>query len=151
MSVSGVGKGSQTVEWEVTLPVALTNAAGETHLDDFTTPVIPDSAVPGLLGLRSIEAKRGLIDTWSDPPLLICCGPGGYKIELIPGSRQYPLGRAPSGHLILPTSDFDKVDREPGRQPRERALGSTAELMHLPAVMEHAPPLDEHTAATHMG
>ena len=147
MSVSGVGKGAQTVEWEVNLPIAITDHDNNTTLHDFTTPVIPDSDVPGLLGLQSVQRLRGVIDTFSDPPRMFCCGPGGYEIKLSPGSSTFPLFAAPSGHLILPTSEFDKINAPTGNEPRERALGPQAdEPMHLQATaqpMEHGPPLPE--------
>ena len=154
MSVSGVGKGAQSVEWEVTLPIAVTDSDDRTLLDDFTSPVIPDSDVPGLLGLCTIQRLRGLIDTFNDPPKLYCCGPGGYEIKLSPGSREFPLFGAPSGHMILPTSEFDKINKQPGDQPRERALATPDEPMHLQATAsssrEHGPPLDENEAAVQM-
>ena len=155
MSVSGVGKGAQSVEWEVTLPIAVTDDRGDTRLDDFKTPVIPDSDVPGLLGLQSVQRLRGVIDTFENPPKLYCCGPGGYEIKLSPGSRTYPLYPAPSGHLILPTSEFDKVSKDSANQPRERALDPhNDEPMHLQATSSISraggPPLDESEASVHL-
>ena len=151
ISVSGVGKGSQTVDWEVTLPVAITHLDEGTKLDDFLTPVIPNSPVPGLLGLRSVQSKRGIIDTFSDPPKMYFCGPGGYEIKLSPGSSTLPLYAAPSGHLILPMSEFSRVDGTDGN--REKALQPQPSDLHLPTSIKptttdnddesRAPPLDE--------
>ena len=155
LSVSGVGKGAQQVEWEVTLPIAVTDEDEHTTLDDYSTPVIPDSDVPGLLGLESIQKLRGVIDTYSNPPKLYCCGPGDYDIKLSPGSKTFPLFPAPSGHLILPTSEFNKIDGNSSDQPREQALHPARdEPMHLQALMrelrEQGPPLDEVEATVQM-
>ena len=138
MSVSGVGQGAQAVEWEVTLPITMTTRRRdeeETELSKFTTPIIPNSKVPGLLGLRTIQKMRGLIDTFSEPPLMMFCGPGNYRLELPAGSKTIPLARAPSGHLIMPTSDFDRLDKNPERRPREQALRpGEDDITHLPAM-----------------
>jgi hypothetical protein len=133
LNVSGVGNGSQRVEWQLTVPVAITELNHGTLLDDFTVPIIPNSDVPGLWGLDSISAKRGLVDTFSDPPKMYLCGPGGYKVELSPGSRTYELARAPSGHLILPTSEFDKVRKKDDNMLKQHVMTEpNLSTMHLP-------------------
>ena len=77
------------------------------------------------------------------------CGPGGYEIKLSPGSRTFPLCTAPSGHLILPKSEFDRIDNNPNAQPREKALQEKPSILHLPFAETHGPdaPLDESLAS----
>lgn len=113
LTVSGVGKESQDCVWEVTLTIVVEESDRGPTLDDYTAPVIPGSAVPGLHGLKSIKEKRGLIDVFSNPPKMCLCGPGGYEIKLSPGSRTLPLAQAPSGHLILPLDNYNSLKRNP--------------------------------------
>jgi hypothetical protein len=114
IKVSGVGNGSQEVEWEITTPITITAADGdeeEAELGDYTAPIIPGSNVPGLWGLKSIRDKRGLLDTFSVPPRMYLIGPGDYELKLPPGSKTVMLEDAPSGHLLMPVSDFSKLNR----------------------------------------
>ena len=74
----------------------------------FDTPVLhsePERFVPGLWGLNS-QQRRNLIDTGGNIP-----GPGGFMIQLSPGSRAIRCEHAVPGHMILPTSEFSKVKK----------------------------------------
>jgi hypothetical protein len=54
-----------------------------------------------------LTAKRAIIDTVNSE--LILCGPGGCQLIPSPGSERFKLKRAPSGHLLLPVSDFKRA------------------------------------------
>ena len=97
--VEGVGKSSQSTCTEVVVPVATQHGPGL-----YQAPMIPNSALPALLGLTSIEAKSGVLDTRMKK--LICPGPGGLEIRCSPGTIIYDLEKAESGHLLLPASEF---------------------------------------------
>ena len=47
------------------------------------------AALPGLLGLETLEAKRAILDCGRQQ--LIILGPGDVKLVLPPGSRTIPL------------------------------------------------------------
>ena len=111
LEVKGVGKGSQTCNWEVVAPIALPKSNGDTTLNRYTAPVVPNSGVPGLLGLRSMMKMRSLIDTVNKK--LYFLGPGDLRIEdvLPPGTESFRLEQSPSGHLLLPISNYQDIAR----------------------------------------
>ena len=136
-----MGKHPQSISWEVELPAAVTDEEGDTSLADFTCPVLTDSDVPGLMGLCSLTNKRGLLDTFQDK--LYFCGPGSYQITLSPGSRTFKLARAPSGHLVLPISEFTKLAKDKKNETRESLLREPPhDRLHL-----HSEPLLSDTSA----
>ena len=128
MHVQGVGNGSQKCEWEATLPIALPRSDGSHSIEAYTAPVVPGSQVPGLLGLRSMIKKRAVIDTIGMK--LYLAGPGGISITASPGTEIFELEQAPSGHLLLPISNFRAAlaSREAGRD----RLVSPPMHIHLP-------------------
>ena len=129
MSIQGVGEGSQKCEWTATIPAAvrtavpptaLSNTTGEptdigTRLMKFEAPVVEGSGtdLPGLIGLLSIEGKRGVIETGA-PQFMTFPGPGGYKIDWAPGAIHLPLTKAPSGHLCVITDRYDELESQTG-------------------------------------
>ena len=84
------------------------------------------STLPGRLGLRTIENKRGVIETTPEQAFLTFPRPGGYKILWEPGALHLPLTKAPSGHLCLELDHFYRLDNKPGVPPREMTLLSGA-------------------------
>ena len=109
LSVEGVGKEANTTSDEVTLPICLEDGATGTY----TAPVIPSSPLPALLGLNTISKLKGLIDTHNKQ--IIFVGPGGYKLQLSPGSKLYKLHSAPTGHLMLPCQSWKQAKISPGK------------------------------------
>ena len=104
-SIEGVGKSANEVTHRATVPIAL--ATGNTGT--FTTNVVRQSPLPGLLGLEPMIKQHTLLDLHTGR--MICVGEGGYKLDLSPGSTVHKLERARSGHLILPTTEWDKVKK----------------------------------------
>ena len=104
LHVSGVGKQSQTADRALTinfgLPPTADGNSGIPWKCSYTAPVIAGSNLPLLLGLKSLMAKRALLDTHGR--LLIIPGPGGVEIKCSPGTVALQLEMSESGHLILP-------------------------------------------------
>ena len=100
-TVGGVGRHAQVCRKRVRHPIALDGGESGT----FEAPEIPDSDVPALLGLRALSEHRVLLDVANRR--LYRVGPGGYKLQLSPGSTMNKLETATSGHLMLPCSEFD--------------------------------------------
>ena len=67
-------------------------------------PIVPNSELPGLLGLHSMRNARALLDM--STLRMHLCGPGDIRYDLPPGSTSYQLEIAPSGHLVLPCGEF---------------------------------------------
>ena len=104
LSVMGVGNGNQTCTHNCTIHVALTQLDGTGSVGTYTTPVVANSKLPGLLGLNTMRKNRGVLDMINLQ--LHMCGPGDVQVTLPPGTKSYQLEVSPSGHLVLPCSNF---------------------------------------------
>jgi hypothetical protein len=104
LSVTGVGTGGQTCEYDCTTSVVLRDVNGEYVDASYTAPTVDNSELPLLLGLQALIANRCILDF--NTMQLHMCGPGGAQLNLSPGSRSFPTEQAPSGHLVLPCCDF---------------------------------------------
>jgi len=100
-TVGGVGRQAQVCRQKVMHHIALEGGEHGT----FEAPEIPDSEVPALLGLRAMREHRALLDVYNRR--LYRVGPGGYKLQLSPGSSMNELEVSNSGHLMLPCSEFE--------------------------------------------
>ena len=109
LSVEGVGQKANEASNGVTVPICLEDGS----TGNFKSAVIPNSELPALLGLSSISKLKGLVDTHHKQ--IIFVGPGGYRLQLSPGSKAYPLYSAPTGHLMLPCQCWDKAKVKPGQ------------------------------------
>ena len=56
-----------------------------------------------------MQEKDSVIVLRKGKEFLAFPGPGGYKIEWSPGTRLLPMTTAPSGHLVVPCDNFDRV------------------------------------------
>ena len=99
LNVQGVGNGSQACNFKLHCPIAIPHSDGTAHLHKNSSPIVEGtgSDLPGVLGLRSVETDRAILDTGSR--MLHFPGPGDVKLILPPGSVSIPLEKAPSGHL----------------------------------------------------
>ena len=89
------------------MPVGLPNHGTGTC----TGPVLGNSEIPALLGLRSMEEKHGILDLRPHERCLWTAEKfDDLKITARPGSniQRFQLETTPSGHLLLPCSDFDR-------------------------------------------
>ena len=121
LKVAGVGNGHNTATHNVRMPIVLQQTSGQFRTGDFEFPVLSqqpgspsDSGgdnVPGLLGLETLENQLCILDHVHHK--LYCCGPGDFDLKtcLPPGTEEYQLTHAPSGHLILPTDKYAEFDR----------------------------------------
>ena len=58
--------------------------------------------------------KSGVLEMANGKERLTFPGPGGYKIEWMPGAVHIPLQRAQSGHLMAPLDAYDLIDKNQG-------------------------------------
>ena len=81
----------------------------------YESPILPNSGTPALLGQKSLKKMQGLLDCFNNK--LYRIGPGGYKIQLSPGSVTCKLEESHAGHLMLPCSRFSRIaDQQPSTQ-----------------------------------
>ena len=100
LSVEGVGSRESQITQQAICPVKVSPGPPSA----FTTNVVSNSELPGLLGLRSLFEDKALIDVFNKK--LVYVGQGGYKIVLSPGSKTMNLENAASGHLLLPCTEW---------------------------------------------
>ena len=100
LAVGGIGKGIQTATSRVELPIGLGHDLEATY----SAPELPNSSVPGLLGRKALREHRVLLDCFNNKFYTI--GPGGYKLQLSPGSNVRDLEESPAGHLMLPCTRY---------------------------------------------
>jgi hypothetical protein len=110
MQVDGVGQSPSTCINSAIVPIAL--QGGE--IAYYKANVINDSEVPALLGLESLEARRSVIDLVSGT--LIELGPGPFQLNLPAGSKLRKLYKSPTGHLMLPCTEWDNAKPNTGKQ-----------------------------------
>ena len=113
--VAGVGKGQQQCDYKVECPITITSSSNQTSLHKLVAPIVEGPGgedLPGLLGLRTLEAERAILDTGNRR--LYLPGPGAVQIVLPPGSIEVPLEKAPSGHLVMVIDEYEKVLSQKG-------------------------------------
>ena len=105
-TAQGVGSGTSTASYEVELPAVSEDVNGELYEMTYTAPCVENSPIPGLLGIDSLEKYDALIRCRTGEMWFL--GPGGVDIKASPGSRQFQMRKAQSGHWLLPISKFKK-------------------------------------------
>ena len=108
--------------WKVTIPTAFLSSGEHDLPSTFTAPVIGDdehpSRVPALLGIRSMKKNRTVIDLVNGE--IHVCGPGDVRMDLPPGTATFKIEEAPSGHPLLPCTEYqlqkDKLDQIASRR-----------------------------------
>ena len=110
LRVSGVGEGSQSCQYDCKLPIALRqcsdNPTAQISVGHITTPTVPNSELPGLLGLQALRTNRAILDM--NTLKMYFLGPGDYDLArgLPPGTDCFQCELAPSGHLVIPCCEF---------------------------------------------
>ena len=99
-SIEGVGGTPSHCSQTGVVPIKL----GDGKVSSYKATIIEDSDVPALLGLATMPQERVLLDLIHDRYIKV--GPGGFKLELSPGSTVLELKRAPTGHLMLPATKW---------------------------------------------
>ena len=135
LQIQGVGDGTQECRWQISCPIAVPYADGRARLHRVTAPVVTGTGanLPGLLGLKSLEQERSIIDIGNK--MLYFPGPGDVRLELPPGTAAVPLVKAPSGHLVVVIDSYEAVDARRGGVPEA-------------SLQLHARPVDDSTTAT---
>ena len=141
LNVSGVGHGSQKCIYDCTLPVSLNRSreGAEGREGSIVIPSVQHSDLPGLLGLNTLRYNRAVLDfTTLEMHFL---GPGDSKVgkTLPPGSDTFQLEIAPSGHLVLPCSEF----KSPPPKDTSLTLLSTSETSSSSGHTRVCPPVEE--------
>ena len=142
LSIQGVGDGAQTCTWETKLPIAVLSGNNEAEVHYFETPIVEGGGedLPALLGLRSIRAKNGVIETQPGQERLSFPGQGGYTIQFSPGTKHIKLECAPSGHLVIPCCEWTKVQSKAGVPiPRTTFHATPTQQDHSASSNEPAP------------
>ena len=125
LNVGGVGNGSQKCTQDGKFPMALRRGDGTYDSGSLSTPIVQNSHVPGLLGLQTMQMERAILDMANKQ--LHLCAPGPVNIDLPPGSRTYCLEQAPSGHLLLPITDYLEAKRSQQDQQRFKTTNLVAD------------------------
>ena len=128
LSVMGVGNGNQTCTHNCTLPIGLIRSNGSSHDGTFTTPVVANSDLPGLLGLHTMRRNRCVLDMVNLQ--LHMCGPDEVQLSVPTGTESFQLEIAPSGHLVLPCGNYSATPPNRLNTP-ELVLQTTAVASQL--------------------
>ena len=100
LTVEGVGKTAQRADNMSRIPIT-TPTGG---LGVYEAPVVPESNVPALLGLNTMEKQRVILDIPNQK--YIIPGEGDVKILLPAGSQVLSMEKAPCGRLLLPCDEW---------------------------------------------
>jgi len=121
LRVAGVGNGSNTASWDMTCPLAITDAHEETTPHSITAAIVEDTGkeLPGLLGLQALEKIGAILDTRGKQLIIPAPGEQKLTLELSPGATVLPLEKAPSGHLVLVTDSYAKLQNKGGLPKRQ--------------------------------
>ena len=120
LSVMGVSNGNPTCTHDCTLRIAFFRGNDTTVTGSFTTPVVSESELPGLLGLKTMRNNRAVLDM-VDLQLHVC-GPADINLTLPPGTKSFQLEISPSGHFVLPCTNFENIQRNPRNPLRDTAV-----------------------------
>ena len=130
LNVGGVGHGAQQCLQDGTFPLAMKREDGTYVTGTLKTPIVANAACPGLLGMGTLQRERAIIDTYNKKIHFVA--EGHVELVLPPGSRTFSLEQAPSGHLVLPITDYVEA-----RRCREQQLSSPAPTnLHASTVSE---------------
>ena len=100
LSVQGVGNGSQEAGYSQEVKFHVESETADAVTGSFVSPIVENSELPPLLGLKSLRRCQAILDTQNQK--LILPGPGGIEMKMSPGTLVLPLEMSESGHLILP-------------------------------------------------
>jgi hypothetical protein len=104
IGVAGVGAGPQQTTTAITATIALEDGSWGT----FKAPVLPNSPVPALLGLKSIERNNGVIDARPGKQCYYFSHNDLNCVTITPndGCQVLPLYKTRSGHLAMPVTEY---------------------------------------------
>jgi len=113
LGVSGVGKGAEVCKHDAALPAVLKTQDGSYLRATYTTPVVPSSDLPALLGLDTLKRLRGVYDATTNKLHLL--GKAGLEEDkLPPGTTTIQCEYGPSGHVMIPIDYYEEGKKEMG-------------------------------------
>ena len=92
INVAGVGNGTQACTFVIHSPIAIKLSDDQVQKHTLNSPIVegPDgSKLPGLLGIKSLEQHRCILDCGK--PQLRAVSDGDVEIKLTSGSSSVPL------------------------------------------------------------
>ena len=94
----------------VLMPIGLNTTNGAVNAN-YKATVLPNSDVPGFLGLNCMQKSKAVLDLRQDKlHMWIASNLDDIEIRVKPGREQnvtnIPMVKAPSGHLILRCTDY---------------------------------------------
>jgi len=106
--VNGVGSDAAYCDQQAEIPIAVKFQDMPATKESFLANVAEGCGadLPAILGAVSMQAKDSVLLLRPGKEMIVFPGPGGYKIEWSPGSRQLEMVQAPSGHLVIPCDRF---------------------------------------------
>ena len=107
MEVGGIGNGTRSATQEVSHNIGLNYARDVVY----TAPELPNSSIPGLLGMKTMREHGVLLVTYNN--IFYKIGQGGYDITMSPGSSKQQLELSHAGHLMLPCTRYPQVPQQP--------------------------------------
>lgn len=116
LKICGVGDCVQTCNFQSKISVAIPTETGDASISELETPIIGGSGkhLSIILGLKSMSARRTILEMEEGKEFLTFPGPGGYTLTASPGSIRIPLVRAMGGHLMALLDHYDKVPKATG-------------------------------------
>ena len=93
--VQGVGSGTNDANWEIHLPIAVSDADGSTLLHEYHAPTVGGAGkeLPALLGLESMSKRNAVLEMENGKEYLTYPGPGSYKIRMVPRHMSIQTGQ----------------------------------------------------------
>ena len=95
-------------------------------------PQQSNHALPALLGLETLIERRAIMDFTM--MRLFFTGPGETDINPCPGTDEFDMLQAPSGHLMLPCCEYG-----PKNTRKNRAVDADKLVLHTSQSSEPAP------------
>ena len=123
LEVNGVGQGSQHCHYDVMLPVSFQDTRNQQVEAAVKSATVTGSDLPGLLGLGALEKLGAVLDLRTGT--LYPCGQGDQPLSegLPPGTLEYKLEKAESGHLMLPCCNYGSASRTSSIDPSSCSCG----------------------------
>jgi hypothetical protein len=105
------------------LPVSFQDTRNQQVEAAVKSATVTGSDLPGLLGLSALEKLGAVLDLRTGT--LYQCGQGDQPLSegLPPGTLEYKLEKAESGHLMLPCCNYDGASRTSSIGPKSRSGG----------------------------
>ena len=106
ITVSGVGKSSEQCKQTVSVPGVLEDGTEMTY----EAPYIPNSSVPALCGLQTLDEHNMGVLPWSNQLVRV---PKGQEQNIVwpQGTSFIQCHRARTGHMMLPIGKFNQAAR----------------------------------------